>query len=306
MKTDTFIIATNTGPSDPMDKDTIKAMGLAEDTFVKKADDDDWVTAKDLDLVSDTMSTAGSTMRWGPTKADRCTKPGHRQHSAILWDIPHGQNWNQACYSVPNTINGIYFPRPDRCVEVAWKQWGEWDVPDQGCSSKSDINAVVFLTPQEPINLGHVAWGLKMSETEWFYGGTELSADKLKWQDGWTIQPGQFNGVWYESGTKEKMFDRMKTGNRPAGVDRFWSYPLYKGLKVDFVDTQAGKKAAMDTKQAGYWVNGNNCMNHVVKIMSKFSTLPVVPNPNNNPALWAPNFWFASIKADEWSINNPF
>ena len=77
--------------------------------------------------------------RWGDFKKDTCTKPGYRQYSAILWDVPFGGSWEKACASQSATINGQNFSHPDRCKNTGTNEWGEFDVPDSSCQAHWSI-----------------------------------------------------------------------------------------------------------------------------------------------------------------------
>lgn len=74
---------------------------------------------------------------WGEFKEDDCTGifPGTKQYSAILWDIPSGTSWEEACENTGATINGHTFDHPARCVNTFFNMWGEFDVPDNSCEA---------------------------------------------------------------------------------------------------------------------------------------------------------------------------
>ena len=78
------------------------------------------------------ISTASAQEHWGTFKRDGCTGPGLRQYSAILWGVPWGQSWEDACARMPARINGQRFAHPTRCVTNI-NEWGEFDVQDSGC-----------------------------------------------------------------------------------------------------------------------------------------------------------------------------
>src|SRR5215207_7404330 len=80
-----------------------------------------------------------SSAHWGDLKKDHCTEVGFRQYSAILWDIPSGQDWKQACESTPATIEGQHFSGADRCPQSGGHQWGEFDVRDNSCGHWGDF-----------------------------------------------------------------------------------------------------------------------------------------------------------------------
>jgi hypothetical protein len=249
-----------------------------------------------LSVMGDDMQARGQ-MHWGPVKADSCTGNGTRQYSAVLHDIPWGQSWEDACARMPNTINGYYFATPCRCKNVG-QMWGEWDVPDASCGQASRANAVIFLKHNEPFNFGHTGWGFKLSADQWCYGATELFGQLVR-------QPGEDNGVYMRIGSKGEMFDTFRTGNTPNASN--WPYQSYKALIAGKPNVNAARAAVEATKKAGYWVNGNNCMNHAIQIINAYAGMPIVPVSDiGTPQHWVPNFWFRNIVGDEKSTSDPF
>jgi hypothetical protein len=98
------------------------------------------------------VPAADPVPHWGDFKQDQCTKKsdcnpdgtcvgnGLRQFSAILWDIPWGVDWKTFCKTtiVPAVINGQIVQRvPDRCNQVLFNMWGEFDIPDPTCTCGS-------------------------------------------------------------------------------------------------------------------------------------------------------------------------
>lgn len=84
-------------------------------------------------LVFFKISLACAEQHWGDFKADQCSKMGHRQYSSILWEIPLGTSWEEACKNMPATINGKHYDKPNRCVNTNVNMWGEFDVADEQC-----------------------------------------------------------------------------------------------------------------------------------------------------------------------------
>lgn len=75
------------------------------------------------------MSSQAHAVNWGALKDDGCKSTGFRQFSAILWNIPHGANWEAACAQTPVLDWGP----PTRCKNTVFNMWGEWDRPDPQC-----------------------------------------------------------------------------------------------------------------------------------------------------------------------------
>jgi hypothetical protein len=73
-------------------------------------------------------------LRWGRFQRDSCTSsnPGLRQFSSVLWDIPRGQSWEEACRNTPATIGGRTY-HASRCKNKINSMWGEFDVFDPSC-----------------------------------------------------------------------------------------------------------------------------------------------------------------------------
>lgn len=57
------------------------------------------------------------------------------KYSAILFDIPFGQSWEQTCASTPADVAGQHFDAPTNCVNVGpgINEWGEFYVTDPSC-----------------------------------------------------------------------------------------------------------------------------------------------------------------------------
>lgn len=100
---------------------------------------------------------------WGEFKADHCINTQLRQHSAILWDIPWGQSWENACEEMSATINGFDFTSPNECVNTGLNIWGEFWVEDPTCDGST----------QMPVNL---ALGRPTSQSSTAYGGVSSRA----------------------------------------------------------------------------------------------------------------------------------
>ena len=64
---------------------------------------------------------AAAAPRWGPLSLGNCTGCD-RKYSAILWDIPWGQDWSAACRNTPHPQLGM----AKNCVNNGANMWGEW------------------------------------------------------------------------------------------------------------------------------------------------------------------------------------
>jgi hypothetical protein len=95
-------------------------------------------------LMLSLSSVAQAGVHWGKWKRDGCTKPGYRQYSSILWDIPWGASWEMTCtktmISGQTGAKGLPAGHPEkvsRCKNVGGRMWGEVDVRDNSCDLKT-------------------------------------------------------------------------------------------------------------------------------------------------------------------------
>ncbi len=280
-----YFIKTRDGELGPFTSDSLPKHGLDRTTLTRK-NDGAWLPLEchdELVPAVQAMVTRGA-MHWGPFKRDHVTKPGHRQYSAILWDIPWGQSWEDCCHAMPATINGIYFRAPDRCVNTG-SMWGEFDVPETP-------NALVFVNPSIPMNAGHIGWGFKAGEGRYTYGSKEISGAIA-------IPAGQPNGMFFKTANFEQMLQDMKMGGS-QGPSRHpvFRYMLYKQVFVPNANPGAAQAAAEAASRDGYGLVGNNCMDNAYRVLTAYGLHDdVIPNPSFNPGQWIPNNWFNDIKA---------
>ncbi len=83
---------------------------------------------------------------WGPITKKDCNPGGDATYHSILWNIPSGTDWTDACQQMPPvTINGKTFTTPTRCINTT-NEWGEWDgVPDPTCPQTSRVIYYVLI-----------------------------------------------------------------------------------------------------------------------------------------------------------------
>jgi len=93
------------------------------------------------------MGVIMSALHWGAITRSRCTHwgcwwtegegCGRATYSAILWDIPWGQSWEDTCKRTPGPAGSKVAGRlPTRCVNTWFNIWGEWDnVQDKYCDT---------------------------------------------------------------------------------------------------------------------------------------------------------------------------
>jgi len=84
-------------------------------------------------------------MHWGPITRKACALFGLREWSGVLWDIPRGESWRDACRRTPAIAGGR---GPDACVVNVY-MWGSWYVPDRGCLQNPRDGASRLRRPSE-------------------------------------------------------------------------------------------------------------------------------------------------------------
>lgn len=67
---------------------------------------------------------------WGDFRDDGIHHLGDgryvRIYQAVLWNIPYGQDWTDACSRQPANINGIHFDHPTACLKSSVLQPVSW------------------------------------------------------------------------------------------------------------------------------------------------------------------------------------
>jgi hypothetical protein len=70
---------------------------------------------------------AAATLHWGSLSKECSAKACTLHYSAILWDIPWGQDWYSTCMKTPNSQLGGR--TPNSCNSIV-NEWGNWLVYD--------------------------------------------------------------------------------------------------------------------------------------------------------------------------------
>lgn len=81
-------------------------------------------------LILCSSAYAYADVHWGEFRSEGCPRKGFRQVSAVLWDVPWGKSWEEACRTTPSPICGRL---PDRCVSDGIHEYGQWDMLDSSC-----------------------------------------------------------------------------------------------------------------------------------------------------------------------------
>lgn len=190
--------------------------------------------------------------RWGDFQKDGQSKPGFRQYSSILWDIPWGVSWEQTCNNMPAVVRGHQFSRPTRCINNGINMWGEFDVPDS--TFQSPVSYGLFSGDVEARWLDD---GRRMELLNDFY---YIDPHGIKWeapkgwivdgasipQEFWSAIGGPFEGPYRKASViHDYACDRR---NRPW-TDVHWAFhEAMIAAGVDLIKAQA--------MFAGVWAKG--------------------------------------------------
>lgn len=76
-----------------------------------------------LALLALASPAAAQDLHWGDFKDNGCinpvTRPGLRAYSSVLWGIPFGASWEDACASAPAPFSGVTLAHPTVCVNTS-------------------------------------------------------------------------------------------------------------------------------------------------------------------------------------------
>lgn len=171
------------------------------------------------------------------------------------------------------------------------------------------MNVIVFVnriaTPDFNTKLvGHVGWGFKLANGNFMYGSKEAKPSEFMNQIPFfpgVIHKGNPNGVFVKEATCKDMLGSLRAGGNEKGP-RFL-YHQYKLLQAPDVSIDDAVSLAWDSKNWGYGLPGNNCMDDVFKIIKAYASGDdtFLPWPSTH---WLPNAFFDAIKAEVHVIND--
>lgn len=168
------------------------------------------------------------------------------------------------------------------------------------------MNVIVFvnriITPDFDTKLiGHVGWGFQLQNGNFMFGSKEATPKEFEghFPPG-TIPEGKPNGVFIQEHPLEQMLSAIKAGGNPQGP-RFF-YHQYKLLTAQNPNISDAIRVAQDSKNRGYGVAGNNCMDDVYKIITAYAggDKNFLPWPSTH---WLPNHFFDDINAPVQILN---
>jgi hypothetical protein len=147
------------------------------------------------------------------------------------------------------------------------------------------MKAYVFLNPFLAANYGHVGWGFELNNGQFCYGSKE-TATALK------IDKGCNNNVFVSYDSEANMLHQMNTKKTS------FTYQYYKFIEIQNSNPDAAEAMAEDSKNWGYGLSGNNCMDDVFKIIKCYAhgNDTVLPWPATH---LAPNAFFGAIETKQ-------
>ena len=165
------------------------------------------------------------------------------------------------------------------------------------------MNVIVFvnksITPDFNTKfVGHVGWGFKLENGNFLYGSKEATPAEFDGHFPGTIANGSPNGVFTRESSFQAMVTSLGRGGNAQGP-RF-PYHEYKLLEAPTVYVEAAVAMAVDSKQWGYGLSGNNCMDDVFKIIKAYTgDDKFLPWPSTH---WFPNKFFEDIDAEAHAL----
>ncbi|GAA0946300.1 hypothetical protein [Actinocorallia libanotica] len=125
--------------------------------------------------------------------------------------------------------------------------------------------ACVFVASVGASRLGHVGWAVRdPGSGDWLYGSTDSVGGSG------FIPPGHDNGSWYRTTTSEA---EVRKGFKRH--DR--NYDGYRCINGSVGTFPVAKAQAQFNIRAGYWVLGNNCLDHTLSILRAYGETRIPP-----------------------------
>ena len=147
--------------------------------------------------------------------------------------------------------------------------------------------AFVFLRPWTPLAMGHTGWGFQIGPNTYGFGATENTGEgHFLWISPAIVAKGERNDWWGRTGT----FMDMKTEISKA------QYTEYAALPIAYCSPKEAIKTALETRQLGYGLFTNNCLDHVYAIMKAYG-VGNLPWMQTHPA---PRAWFGALGWKTW------
>jgi hypothetical protein len=147
--------------------------------------------------------------------------------------------------------------------------------------------AVVFLRPGGASGLGHVGFGYDLLDARnWLVGAVENP------QGG--NQPAGQTGFWCQCvpNAETAMCNPTMFG-APRGT---LAYSAAKIVVVAEPRLDAAHAKLTEWQNRPFDVFGGNCMNCTYDVLTAYGA--VLPDPTQNPLIWAPNSWFNAIDGE--------
>ena len=160
-------------------------------------------------------------------------------------------------------------------------------------------NAYIFVNYHQAATFGHVGWGFAIDNSRTCYFGStdHFCVDALR-NPGQCLRvnQGDDNDWWAQIGTFDEMISIMR--NQSSG--HIW-YHAYKEIPTNNADPVHARRTADNYKNAGWWIPGNTCLDHVYHILCDYG-IPNLPWPSD-PRYWVPNNYFNTLRESLHVLN---
>lgn len=150
--------------------------------------------------------------------------------------------------------------------------------------------AYVFKRHYNPVYQGHTGWAFSLADGRWIFGAIDGT-------QGMTVKEGENNG-WFMTifDSERKMLDYVGgfsvSGQNPA-IMRFGPYTSFKSYDIYNAHPATAIQVAVRSKDWGYGVARNNCVDTTVKVLRAYGVSIV--HPGEKGTSWIPNTWFGQI-----------
>ncbi|MBX9570222.1 MAG: hypothetical protein K2X77_15090 [Candidatus Obscuribacterales bacterium] len=159
---------------------------------------------------------------------------------------------------------------------------------------------LVFINYLQAARFGHVAWGIRVAENEYFFGSTD-HLWKHDWWDlpAWArymnVPPEGDIDWWVEHGSKDAMLKMMRSGHHIR-------YHAYKCINVQSAQPEKAVEAAHRLRSAGWHLARHNCVHQTFLVMNEYSSEHNAPDPFANVLNLIPKRWFGLLPGDTVSL----
>ena len=154
----------------------------------------------------------------------------------------------------------------------------------------------VFINYEQAARFGHVGWGVRVGEDEYFFGSTDHLWkhdwwDLAAWLRYMDVPPDGDIDWWVERGSRSEMLETMRRGHHQRSGYHI-RYHAYKAIEVPRALPERAIEAAHKLRVMGWNLSRHNCVHQTFMILSEYCEQHDFPNPVNNLTHLIPKRWF--------------